>query len=71
MGSGQVEQHCTLCVHMSSFLYSTVQLPGFSLASVEVALTLKKKNRSLDAAYTIIHVKKALPFKKGPPELIS
>ena len=36
MGLGQAEQHCTLFVHMSSFLYATLQLIGASLASEEV-----------------------------------
>ena len=36
MGLGQAEQHCTFCVHVFSCVYSTVQLPGASLASVEV-----------------------------------
>ena len=35
-GLGQAEQHCTLFVHISKCLYSTVQLPGATLASVSV-----------------------------------
>ena len=40
MGLGQDEQLCTLSVDMFSGLYSTLQLPGAGLASVEVLLTL-------------------------------
>ena len=36
-GLGEVDQHCTLSVHMASCLYITVQLPGTSLASVDVS----------------------------------
>ena len=42
MDLGQAEQLCSLSVHMYSCLDSTVQLPGTSLASVEVLLTLEK-----------------------------
>ena len=38
MGLGQAEQLRTLSVDMYSCLYSTVQLPGASLALVEVSL---------------------------------
>ena len=38
MGYGRAEQHCTLCVHMSTWLYSSLHLPDTSLASVEVAV---------------------------------
>ena len=40
---GQAEQHCTHD-QMLSCLYSTVQLPGASLASVEVSLTFSSSN---------------------------
>ena len=43
MGLDHAEQLRTLDVHMYSCLYSTVQLTGASLASVEVSLTLVKK----------------------------
>ena len=43
MGLGQAEQLRPLCVDMYSCLYSTVKLPGASLASVEVSLTLVYK----------------------------
>jgi hypothetical protein len=43
MGLGQAEQLCTLCVEMYSSCSSPVQLPGASLASVEVSLTLLEK----------------------------
>ena len=36
---GPIEQHCTH-VHIVSCFYCTVQLPGASLASVEVLLTV-------------------------------
>ena len=39
---GQGEQHRTLSVHIYSCLYSILQLPGASLASVEVLLTLSE-----------------------------
>ena len=39
MGFVQAEQLCTLSVDRCSCLLSTVQLPGVSLASVEVSLT--------------------------------
>ena len=35
MGLGPAEQHCKLCVHMSSCLYCTVQLSGLSRAFVD------------------------------------
>ena len=31
-GLGRANQNCTFCVHVSSCLYSTVQLPGATLA---------------------------------------
>ena len=39
---GQSKQHHTLSLHMYSCLYSIVQLPGASRASVEVLLTLSE-----------------------------
>ena len=39
MGSGKAEHHTTFSLLMYSSLYSTVQLPSASLASVEVLLT--------------------------------
>ena len=44
MGLGQDEQlhNCNVSVDMYNCLYCTVQLPGSSLASVEVSLTLWK-----------------------------
>ena len=46
MGLGQTKQHRTLSLHMSSCVYSTVQLSGTRLASVEVPLTLLEKQRT-------------------------
>ena len=43
MGLGQAEQLYTLILNMYGCLYSTVQLSGDSLASVEVSLTLLEK----------------------------
>ena len=40
---GQVEQLRTLSENMYGCLYSTVKVPGDSLASVEVSLTLFEK----------------------------
>ena len=39
----EAEQHCTLGEHMYIYLYSTVQLPGASMDSVEVAVVLLGK----------------------------
>ena len=47
MGLGQGEQHCILCVHISDCLYSTLQLLGANLASVEVLFFSRKKHSTL------------------------
>ena len=39
---GQAEQHCAQSIHIVSCLYSSVKLPGASLTSVEVLLTIFK-----------------------------
>ena len=40
IGFGQAEKLCTLSVDIHNCLYSTIQLPGASLATAEVSLTL-------------------------------
>ena len=50
MGYCQAQQHCTLSVHMPSCLYSTVQLIGASLASVEVSLIFPPRFSKLSQA---------------------
>ena len=72
MGFGQAEQHCTHSVHMSSCLYSTVQLQGASLASVEVWLTFSSSNFTkiptpniqTSKQHTKLQIEQALPVKK-------
>ena len=48
MDLSQAEQHRTLSVHIYSCLYSIVQLPGASLAAVEVSSTLSENCGQID-----------------------
>ena len=82
MGLGQAEQHFTLSLHMYNCLYSTVYLPGASLASIEVLLTISQNcgrpeiedgqiNRQIDR-YTAVFKEILPPLKAcsgSPTEL--
>jgi hypothetical protein len=63
MGLGQAEQHCTICVHMSSFLYATLQLIGASLASEDMFLAIL-----INFKQTKLCMEKASAVKMGKSE---